>query len=68
MAEVVSAATVTCPSCRVEAVVRVWSCGCQEVSSPPHRNRCTQPRPYFGALRERCPQSERAPDSHPSTH
>jgi hypothetical protein len=37
MAQVVSAVVVSCPLCTSQAIVRVWSCGCQEVVSAPHR-------------------------------
>jgi len=49
MAEVVSSSVVTCPSCAVQGVVRMWSCGCGGVNYPNHPYECKQSRPYFDA-------------------
>lgn len=37
MAHIVNAVVVRCPLCTSEAIVRVWSCGCQEVIAAGHR-------------------------------
>ena len=54
MAEVVSSNVLTCPSCSVQAVVRVWSCGCQGISYPNHPYDCKQARPYFDSINRFC--------------
>ena len=37
MAQVASAVVVRCPLCTSECIVRVWSCGCQDLVSASHR-------------------------------
>ena len=67
MAEVVSAIAVTCPSCGIQGVVRVWTCGCQGITYPSHPFECKQPRPYFDKLARSCQKV----DTHginPQTH
>ena len=54
MADVVSSSVVTCPQCQTQAVIRVWSCGCQGTDYPAHPYECKQPRPYFDAFRRSC--------------
>ena len=67
MAEVVAAGVLTCPSCGVQAIVRVWSCGCLGVSYPEHRYDCKQPRPYFDAVTRYC-QKRDTHGANPQTH
>ena len=68
MAEVVSAAVVTCPSCSVQAIVRVWSCGCQGGGPyPNHPFECKQPRPYFDAVNRFCQKMD-THGANPQTH
>jgi hypothetical protein len=50
----VAAVVVTCPSCAVQAVTRVWTCGCQGVDYPNHPFECKQARPYFDKYRRFC--------------
>ena len=67
MAEVVSSSIATCPSCSVQAVIRVWTCGCQGVDYPNHPCECKQPRPYFDAYRRACQKVE-THGSNPQAH
>lgn len=46
--------TVKCPSCGVEAIVQVWTCGCQIVVSPPHLSTCPHADNFFEAYRRHC--------------
>jgi hypothetical protein len=43
MAYLVNAVVVRCPLCTAEAIVRVWSCGCQEVTAAGHRTHVIPP-------------------------
>ena len=44
MAKVVSTQVITCPECGAQAVVRTWSCGCQDVTgSYHHKAVCSRP-------------------------
>lgn len=43
MAHIVSAVVVRCPLCTSQALVRVWSCGCQEVITAGHRTYVISP-------------------------
>jgi len=67
MAEVVGAVVVTCPSCSVQSVIRVWSCGCQAGSYPNHPFECKQARPYFDAYHRNC-QKVDTHGANPQTH
>jgi hypothetical protein len=67
MAEVTSAIAVTCPSCAVQAVIRVWTCGCQGIEYPNHPVTCEQPRPYFDAYLRYCLKID-THGSNPQTH
>ena len=53
MGEVVSSQLPTCPSCSVQAMVRVWSCGCQGCDPPNHREQCEMPD-YFDLFTRFC--------------
>lgn len=56
MAKVVSTNVVTCPGCGVQAIVRVWSCGCQGVTAPPHKDGCPyRYKGYFEKFKRACP-------------
>ena len=67
MAQVVSSNVVSCPSCSVQAVVRVWTCGCQGISYPEHSQVCKQPRPYFDIFISHC-QKQATHGDNPQTH
>ncbi len=67
MAEVVSSNVVTCPSCSVQGVVRMWSCGCSGVNYPNHPYECKQSRPYFDAYTRYCQKLD-THGSNPQTH
>ena len=54
MAEVVSSQMATCPSCAVQALIRVWSCGCQGTSYPDHQASCEMPDDYFDVFIRHC--------------
>ena len=51
MAEVVSSQLPTCPSCKMQAVVRIWSCGCQASDPRKHLESCQMPDYFDGFLR-----------------
>lgn len=67
MADVVAAVVVTCPSCAVQAVTRVWTCGCQGVDYTNHPFECKQARPYFDKYRRFCQKLD-THGSNPQTH
>ena len=67
MAEVVNSNVLTCPSCSVQAVVRVWSCGCQGTTYPNHPYDCKQARPYFDAVNRFCQKLD-THGANPQTH
>ena len=67
MAEVVSSSVVTCPSCAVQGVVRMWGRGCGGVNYPNHPYECKQSRPYFDAYIRYCQKLD-PHGSNPQTH
>ena len=40
MAQIVSTQKVICPKCETTGIVRIWSCGCQDVSFADHDDHC----------------------------
>ena len=67
MAEVVSAAVLTCPSCQVQGLVRMWACGCQGAVYAEHPVACKQPRPYFDVFVRGCQKID-THGANPQTH
>ena len=67
MGEVVGANILTCPSCKTQAIVRVWGCGCLGVDYPDHIYDCKQPRPYFDSFVRAC-QKRDTHGTNPQTH
>ena len=56
MAHIVSTNVITCPECGVQAIVRVWSCGCQGVSAPAHKSNCSyRNSDLFERYKRECP-------------
>ena len=67
MAQVVNSSVVSCPSCAIQAVVRIWSCGCAGATYPNHPYECKQPRPYFDSYNRTCQKLE-THGANPQTH
>jgi hypothetical protein len=67
MATVVSSVAITCPQCRTQATVRVWTCGCQGVTYADHTFDCKQPRPYFDVFARSCQKLD-THGANPQTH
>lgn len=53
MAEVVSSQLPTCPSCSVQAVIRMWSCGCRGCDGSEDLESCETPN-YFDRFPRYC--------------
>jgi predicted RNA-binding Zn-ribbon protein involved in translation (DUF1610 family) len=41
MAQIVSTQKINCPQCGAIAIVRIWSCGCQDISHGGHDSNCS---------------------------
>ena len=67
MAQVVASNVVTCPSCTVQANIRVWSCGCQGLNYPDHLEQCEVAGNYFDSYDRHC-QELQARGSNPQEH
>ncbi len=66
MAEVVSSQLPTCPSCSVQTVIRMWSCGCQGCDGSEHLESCETPN-YFDRFPRYCQELQeygKNPQSH----
>ena len=67
MAYVVASNIASCPSCAVQANIRVWACGCQGVSHPDHLEGCELPYGYFDIYNRLC-QELQSRGNNPQTH
>ena len=67
MANVVSSQMATCPSCAIQAIIRVWSCGCQGVDHPDHLDGCDAPQSYFDVYPRLCQELDEH-GRNPQTH
>ena len=67
IAYVVASNMASCPSCAVQANIRVWLCGCQGVSYPDHLEECALPDGYFDTYNRYC-QELQAHGKNPQTH
>jgi hypothetical protein len=47
MAQVVSTQQIVCPTCNATGVVRVWTCGCQDVIHKKHEITCPEEMKLF---------------------
>ena len=47
MAKIVSTHQINCPNCNAIGIVRVWSCGCQDVTHSDHDDDCNYIANFF---------------------
>lgn len=55
MAQIVSTQRIVCPRCGAVGIVRIWSCGCQDVNHTRHEKRCNYSGDaFFIELKQEC--------------
>ena len=55
MAKIVSTQQIMCPKCNAVGIVRIWSCGCQDISHGGHNSNCQyQDDEFFKSFESYC--------------